>query len=293
MATMMDPPETDPRFAPDRPMPRVSLGLAFRRHWVRALLPVVVLVAAAIAAGYARSPQYTSEARLGVGRVDASTPASLVGFQAVTQSLAATYSRSVQSDDVVNAVAAQLKVKPGYVRSHLSATPIPQSPVFRVIATASSAKRAEDLSNAVSDTFVQQTAATGENGPDSDQLLDDYRSAVRYVTRLRVKAKVLQDRLTRNPVPHNADRYAKERSKVIAASIRADALQNAYRNSLQTAGSSATVQIIQHARSAPNDRRRVLELLLFIAVVAGLAIGLALALLASSREMRRAFAAGL
>ena len=208
--------------------------------------------------------------------------------------LAATYSRSgLQSDDAADAVAAQLKVKPGYVRSHLSATPIPQSPVFRVIATASSAKRSEDLSNAVSDTFVQQTAATATNGPDSDRLLDDYRSAVRYVTRLRVKAKVLQDRLTRNPVPHNADRYAKARSSVVAATIRSDALQTAYRNSLQTAGSSATVEIIQHARRAPNDRRRVLELLLFIAVVAGRRFGLALALLASSRQMRRAFAARL
>jgi uncharacterized protein involved in exopolysaccharide biosynthesis len=44
------------------------------------------------------------------------------------------------------------------------------------------------------------------------------------------------------------------------------------------------VDVIEPARSASSDRNRILQLLVFIGVVAGLAIGVGLALLRANRK---------
>jgi capsular polysaccharide biosynthesis protein len=268
---------------------QVNVGTALRRHRLLAVLPVILLVIGAVAAGYARSPQYTAETRLGVGRIDASSPASLAGFQQVTQVLAETYSRSVLADDIINATAAKLKLPRREVRSHISATPIPDSPVFRVIGTGSTAKSAMELSNGISAAFVNKSEATSAATPQGNRLLDQYSEAIKQVTSLRQIADARREDLDADKTAANRRALADAQAKVGAAAVRADALQTAYTNSVQTAGAASVVQVIQAARSATSDRRRVLELLLFIGAVAGVAIGLALAIAASARELRRAF----
>ena len=127
--------------------PQVRISWALRRYWLTALLPLIVLVSAAVAVGLTRDPNYTAETKLTAGRVDSGTPSSaLAGFTAASQSLAETYSRSVHSDQILRQVAEDTDTSPSVVSSKVTAAPIPNTPVFRVTAEASSPDLATKLS---------------------------------------------------------------------------------------------------------------------------------------------------
>ncbi|MDQ6805451.1 MAG: hypothetical protein M3065_10915, partial [Actinomycetota bacterium] len=49
---------------------RVPAWEAVKRHWLIVLLPTLLMLGVGVFVGLARSPEYTSEARLTVGRVD-------------------------------------------------------------------------------------------------------------------------------------------------------------------------------------------------------------------------------
>ena len=68
------------------------MGEAIRWHWVTFLIPVVLITALAIPAGFLRSPDYTAEAKLAISE-SAGGAAGLAGFAANSQSLAAVSAR--------------------------------------------------------------------------------------------------------------------------------------------------------------------------------------------------------
>ena len=77
---------------------------AMRWHWRLALLPVVLLIGAAIVVGMLRTPVYTATANLTVD-FGAESPSSLPGSVTAAQALADSYSRAVQATPVVRGVA--------------------------------------------------------------------------------------------------------------------------------------------------------------------------------------------
>jgi Capsular polysaccharide biosynthesis protein len=95
------------------------------------IIPTLLLVGAAIALGTTRAPNYTAETRLTVGRLDVSSQA-VPGVVAANQSLAATYSRLVTAEGVVDPVAVRLGLSSGSVARALRASPIPESPIIRL-----------------------------------------------------------------------------------------------------------------------------------------------------------------
>ena len=92
-------PTEPPRTGADQ-MPRIGITDAVRREWPLAIAPVVALVLLALFVGIARSPVYTSEARLTVGQIDLRQPGALQGFVTATQSLASSYSRAITAEAV-------------------------------------------------------------------------------------------------------------------------------------------------------------------------------------------------
>jgi capsular polysaccharide biosynthesis protein len=267
--------------------PRVGVGSAVRRHPVLVIAPVVVLVALAAAASYARTPNFTADARLAVGRLDASTPSSLAGFTAATQTLAERYARSVRGDAVIDPAAEALGVKSSTIRYRVSAAPIPETPVFRIRAQAETPEDATALANTVSESLVRhsQDVAT-RTGPASRRLLQRYRRVALRFSRLD---EALSDRRSdygEFPGPTTRDALAEARSAVTVAKLRLNTLQTAYETSTQSAGSAALVEIVERAVNGRSDRSRVTQLLLFVAVVGGLTIGIAFALLRANRRAR-------
>jgi uncharacterized protein involved in exopolysaccharide biosynthesis len=259
---------------------RASLTDALRHYWLTALLPVLVLGGIALGAGLARTPNYSSEVKLAVGRVEASDPGSLVGFSTASQALAETYSRSLLSNQVVEPVARALNMRPKSVRDDLTAASVPQTPIFRIDAKSESPESAERMSRLAASTMVRNANRESNQNPASSQLYAEYRRAAAA----RERASEAVRSATASGV---SGALIGAKSDLSAASVRVEALRQSYIRSLQGQGAVALLDVVQPASAASSDRTRVLELLLFIGVVAGLLVGLSLALVRENRRIAR------
>jgi uncharacterized protein involved in exopolysaccharide biosynthesis len=270
--------------------PQISIPSAVRRHWILAALPLLAFTGLALAAGLARTPEFKAETRLAAGRVDADSPAGLAGFPATAASLAETYSRSVRGDAVVKPVARRLRAPENAIRSHLSAAPIPQTAVFRVQATSGSEEEAIRLSLLASRALVRESEGEARSSPGSDRLLDRYRRAEFDRQRLRGRAERRREAFEEVQTTQTRDALARARSRLAAASLNARSLRESYLDSRQSQGAESLVRIIERATAAKSDRGSVLQLLLFVAVLAGIATGVALAVVYANRRARRLYA---
>jgi uncharacterized protein involved in exopolysaccharide biosynthesis len=270
-------------------VPAVTLGAAARRHWWLVAVPVVVVLGIAFAAAYQRSPTYSADTRLGVGQLDTSAPANLAGFTSATQALAETYSRAIRGDAVVGAVARELRTNRDDVKRRSSAAPIPQTAVFRVTATGTSPEQAVRLANAASDALVAYTAREAASTPQSAGLLRAYRRESARLDRHRARIERLAERYRVQPTDANRRRLGPARALAAAVALRLKAVGLEYGASRHAPGSTALAYVIEHATGATSDRYRIMQLMLFVAGLAGLTIGLALALLRGKRAARRVF----
>ena len=255
----------------DRPLrSQPSLGAAMRRHWRFVLAPIVGLLTLALLVGLVRTPTYTARTRLAVGGLNATNPASLTGFADAAQQLAQTYSRSVQGDGVVGDVARRMNARPEQVRPHLSAAPIPETPVFSLAATSGSPDGAIRLSTLASQALVGEVDRASQADP--ARLLNEYRTA--ELEREQVSSRV--DALAAT----GGAGLAAAQAELLAAQARATSLRNAYGVSEQSG--TVPLQVIQRANQASSDSLSVLQLLAFVAVVLGLILGMAIALFRDS-----------
>jgi uncharacterized protein involved in exopolysaccharide biosynthesis len=258
----------------DHDNPGPSFGGAVRGHWRLIVAIIATFAVLAIAYGMVRTPNYTAETRLAVGGLNATTPASLTGFSAASASLAQTYSRSIQGDTVVGDVAHELKTSPEQVRPQLSASPIPETPVFVVNATTTSKETAINTSKLASEALVRQANRASDSAP--ARLLDQYR-----------RAEAQRERAERQLAAAVAGggSVAQARGDLVGAKARADALRKRYSASLE--GGTVPLEIIQQPDAATSDRLSKLQLLLFAAIVGGFIIGLGVSLFIESARFPR------
>ena len=268
-------------------VPRVGIGEAARRHWLLVLIPVLALVGAAGAIGVLRHPTYTAESKLNVGQINASQPGALSGYVTATQGLAQTYARAITADQVTVPVAKKLHTSPDAISSHISASSIPQTPVMTIDGQSTDAGKAVAIANAASGALVSYVNHT--NTPNANTILSQYEQAARDYSRALAETKSAQDAY--NKSHSSTDRAALDNAvgREQSVKVRRDALQTQYQNATQF-GTNANVSVLNPASSASSDRYSRLEILLFIGLVAGLAVGLALAVLKANRTLRRGIA---
>jgi capsular polysaccharide biosynthesis protein len=267
--------------------PGVSIPEALRRGWLLVLIPIVLFMGVAAYVGLTRTPQYTAETRLTVGRVDVS-PAALATFATATQTLASAYARAAEANAVVNPVAKRFGVPPGAVRGSTKATLVPDSPVIRVSAQGASAREATGLANATADSLVSYTTRLNRSTQDSKRLLRGYAAAALELSRAEARVADLKQEVKDTESSLAKSRLIQAESAQRSATLKSDSLANAYTSSQQGLGSTKLVQKLTEATGASSDRMQVLQLLLFIAAVAGVLVGLALAVLRATRRVRAA-----
>ncbi len=239
-----------------------TFGSALRRHWRVMVATIGGFAVLAIGYSLARTPDYAAETRLAVGGLNASTPSAFTGFSTAAQQLAETDSRAVQGDAVVRDVAAALKTTPAQVRPHLSAAPIPQTPVFTVTATTKSAATSIDMSRLASEALVREANRASDAAP--NQLLKEYEQAERE--RQQAEARVAA----------GGGSQAAAQADLVGAEARADAAKKRYASAIQ--GGAVRLEIIQGPAEASSDRISKLQMLLFVAIVLGFIIGSAIAI---------------
>jgi Glycosyl transferase family 2 len=255
---------------------------ALRRYRVLVLLCSVALAGGGAAWGLTRAPVYSASSTLQVGKVNPNSPG-FYGFVQSATALATAFSRSVEAEAVLSAVHGHLGLAPTETLERLSAEPIPNSPVFRVIATGTSARGAIALANVASAAVVQYVNSSGANtsGPG---LLSSYHAVAAKLARAQADAEAAARVFKAHPSPGTGAALIDARALVSAEKLRAQAIASGYQESEQGATSTSLVSLLAGASSASSDRASKVELYAFTGLLAGFVIG---CLLALALERRR------
>jgi uncharacterized protein involved in exopolysaccharide biosynthesis len=284
------PPDFEPylRRASPEP-PRVDLWDAIRSGWFIVLALTLVAVAAAAALALRGGAEYTAKSQLAVAPPDLEQPGALTGFSDAAQGLASSYSRSVSADAVLDRTARATGLSRAQVRSRVDATSTPESPVFRISATGDTPEEAARLANAATAALVGYVRSNaGSGGGASGDPLEAYREAAAEAA----AAGNVLDRVKTDyealPTATNRERLETAQTEFDVADLRATALRESY---LESGGAAAAlVRVESEADSGTAVRDKTWQKYVFAAGVAGLLIGLALAMLRAQSIARRRYA---
>jgi hypothetical protein len=270
----------------DRVAPGIDLLAAVREQPVAFLAPIVVLALVLAAYGMVRSPRYTADAQISVGRLDIPTQG-LPGFAQAGASMAAAFSRAIDAPPVTRRAAARAHVSRAVATDALSAAPIPQSPLIRVEATASDARLAVRLANGGTRGLIDYSRRVGAGNTDNG-LLTRYTALSRQVTALAVQRAQAEARARQSPTAARRSALAAVDSRYRALVLQRDAVGTAY--GARAAGQSAAslLSVLAPATVASSDRTTVVKRLGVTGAIAGLVVGLALAAWRAGRPRRRA-----
>ncbi len=220
---------------PRRPQ-RLSPAEAVRRHPLLFAGPVALLLVLAAVVGLTRDPVYTASSRLGIVRVDVTAPGALTGFALAGQALAETYSQAIKAQDVIESTARKSGRDTEYVATHVSATPVPQTPVFRVQAWANGDGAAKKLANAASTALLEFIELLNRGGPQAERLFQRFQAAARE----EAEALLVRDDRDRqyddDPTDAHAVSLTAARAKYESAQLQTQALGDAYAASQRGAG---------------------------------------------------------
>ncbi|MBA2580268.1 MAG: hypothetical protein H0V03_05435, partial [Thermoleophilaceae bacterium] len=278
-------PERSGRFgssAAEVPPPLVGAWSAVRRHWLLASLPALLLALAAVAIAFQRDPAYTAQVRLNVGRLDIGAQ-SIPGLVQGSQALASAYSRVIDAQPVVKPVAAKTGSTPDDVAERLSASAIPESPLLYVEAKGESAGEAVEMANLASAALIEHVTTLSRASSDGPRLLREFRAASRSFEGLVAKRRRLDAAVERSPSERNRGAAEKVRADLEAANLRTRTLSSLYQTSQQGQSATTLLQVLSPATGADSDRNSLLQRLLFLALIAGAASGVALAVVRANR----------
>lgn len=264
----------------------VGVLVAVRRHWIVALLPVILFVGIAVWLGRERAPRYTATTHLTVSRIYVDNPAGVAGVIEATRSLASIYSRAVFSSRVRDDTARRVGEDALRGSDQLSATQIPESPLIRLSVESSSERRAVALANAAS-AALGAYVKRHERSDEADVILARYRRAERDYRKQTELNRRLARRYDRDPSSKNEaaiDRAAVDSS---SARLRRNALRQSYEAAVQGRTSPPSIEVFSRATSATSDRVEKLQVMVLLGLIAGISAGVALALLREYRKARR------
>jgi uncharacterized protein involved in exopolysaccharide biosynthesis len=268
-------------------LPRVRVFDALRRHWFQVACVTILLAGVGVAIGLLRKPAYTAEASMQIGRIDVNAPGSIAGFTQATQNLATSYSRAVDADPIVRVVSKRVGASPSAVRKSLSASPIPESSVFRIRAQASSSGRAIRTANYAAEELPRYVATLQGTNPVSAPLYARFKDLASTATLLRTTVNGAQRDYQRNRSQHNQAALARANANLEGVQLQLDVLRANYQSSEAGFASASLVQQLTMAASATSDRLTKTETYVFTGLVAGLIIGGLLAIMRANSETRR------
>jgi hypothetical protein len=257
--------------------PRFTLLEALRRQLPWAILPVVILVGAAVAAGMARHPVYESEARLNVGGLNL-TSQSVEGYTAAVTQLAIAYSRSLEAKGVVLPVSYKLQIAPQEVIDRTSATSVEGSSVIRIFAKGGDPAQTQALADTMASSLVHYAVALNSGKAASKLLLTRYTAASRRFQ--REKAALSHTR-------PNTKAGQLAQTRVDIANLQRSVAAFLFQGSQAGQAATQLVQKIAGGSRAKSDRRHVLTNYVVAAAIGGILIGVGLAVSRANAMARR------
>lgn len=208
----------------------------------------------------------------------------------------------IYAGGVVNPVARELGTTPGDVMSRLSATEVPSSPIVRVIATGRSPDDAINLANAASQSLVSFLTRFDRDSPDLTYLHRQlrateltYQKASAAFARASNAAAGASTTGTSSAATVSAGNgnapltpaLQKLAATADVAKVQLSAVSADYQNTVQSQATSSLLQPLVSAQSASSDRQSKIQISVFIALIAGVLVGLALATWRANQIARR------
>jgi hypothetical protein len=252
------------------------------QHWVLVLLPVVLLMAVAGAYAMKRTPTYTAQSKLTLGQLDVAAQAP--SYVTAAQGLAATYSQAIHAGDVTKPAGKALGIPPLEASKRLVASPVGQTPLFLIDATGPSSHDAVKLANVAARALVHYVDGLNASAAGVNSSLRAFKRASAQQHRAAIDVQQAQIAFQRHPSAKSRAAVTKAMQASDSAKLRVTVLASLYGNAKRVGATSNVLQILATATNATNDRDSVLQKVLFIAAVAGLAIGVALAVRAGTRQ---------
>jgi capsular polysaccharide biosynthesis protein len=275
------------------PVPQPALTA---RGWIITIVCGLLFAGGAAIVALGRHASYTAESLMNVGAVNLRVQAQS-GYTAGAEALASSYSRVAMSGLVERPVAAKLSLTPDEVSSRLKATPIPDEPQFKIVAsgpTAADAIALADTATRQMQTYADQ-ASTGRDS--ANTLLKRYQRQTATTARLRNRFFLLKGLMAESKVngatpamKAAAPSQAKLNRAEIAfntAQLRAEALAGLFQVRIQEVGDAPRVDLLGRSLTAKSDRLKVLEELVVVGLLAGLLVGVAIALVVERFSGRR------
>jgi uncharacterized protein involved in exopolysaccharide biosynthesis len=272
-----DPPFVAYPSAPQRRPPRLGILEAILRSLPLVILPVLLLVGGAVAYGLTREPTYTSEARLNVGGLSLTTE-TIPGYTAAVQQLAVSYSRAKDAPQVIIPVARRLHLRPLDIAKRTSATPIQNSPVIRVRATSKDAREARRLADAIANSLIDYAVNLNKGSAQSRRLFNDFKAAAKQTQAAGARAQQEKP---------GTKRYKEWKTREDIARLQAQTAGALYQRSVSGEATLNLVQLLAPAAPATSDRDSVLQQFIAGGLIAGLLIGVGLAVLRANRLTSR------
>jgi uncharacterized protein involved in exopolysaccharide biosynthesis len=269
----------------ERPTP---LGAA-RRHWV--LCAVLVIVGAGGAAGYVYSQPvlHSAEARLAVAGNDLS--AQLVpAFAVATEELAANYARYLNTDGTEDTIAETIGAQAGSV-TDIEASPIPESNILRIEATATTSEVAVDAAESLAADLMTRVNESRLQDNGAQEALNQYTNLSNEVATaeqavLDITTRI--DLVVGGAAGNIADlrgQLAGAQSRLDVLSVQQEALGERYRALVSSnTGTAANLDLVRPADSTGDDRATKLQRYGLLGVAVGGALGIALATLLERRR---------
>lgn len=257
------------------------------RRWA-----LLIILLAALGAGggaaYAlhRAPSYSTTSVLNVGRLDVQTQA-IPGYVQAGQALANAYSTVVTSDLMVVPLARENGWSTAYVRSHLSASQVPDETTMRITASGPTAAAAQRLAREATARIITYVNGVQNTSSLGNRLLARYSQVSAAADRASKRAANLQADLgARRPGVTQAQ-VNQALQQAATLQLRAQTLANLFQQARTTSSSKTPIVVLDNASTVTSDRTTVLERLAFAGFAGGLVLGIALVVLIANRRGRR------
>jgi uncharacterized protein involved in exopolysaccharide biosynthesis len=267
-------------------VPGGDLLASIGRHILLVVLPIFVLGGLGLVYGALRDPEYTAQTRISIGQLNL-TSQGVPGYASAGASLAAAYARTIDAPQVVRKTARAVTLSVEDVRASLSASSIPDSPLFFVEATTTDDDRSVQMVNVASQALIEHVLDINARTDLRQQLYEKFAGAAAKTARLRLEQQEAQRRYEEEPTEENRLSLVKLNAQRQQAALRRDTLRNLYANAAGGELAQNLLQIIAPADHATSDRANQLKKWVLTGALAGLVLGLILASVAESRQRRR------
>lgn len=255
-----------------------------RAYPVLVALCVILLTAAGIAIGAMRDPTYTAESRLLVGNLSIGDPSALPGAVTASQALAPVYARLIDATAVREQVAAEVT---GEADADVSATQVVSTPLIEVTAESESEQAAIEYANAAGQALSDYVGGLKSPGSEVNSIAKRYREAqLDYREKLDIYNRLKADAGDSLSTPERTQLNEAE-SEMQTAKLERNAIASLYNRGQNIRASQPSLNLFELATDADSDRTETMQITGAIGLVAGLALGGALAVLLVSLRARR------